>query len=1063
MKNTTTNQNNLNLNNEEVLEPVGGSTLAVGQVALEVAAMTTPEEQQEQGAEPEQQVDSGQEREQAQPQRSVEEIMPIIIRGGILNQADAMTLIDAGRAWAVAGNLNKFTGLNHQEIADKLIAAGQGWEVAGNLDQFTGLNHQEIADKIIAAGEGSAVAGNFGKFTNLSQDIADKLIAAGQGRAVAGNLNKFTNLSQDIADKLIAAGEGSAVAGNFGKFTGADERVLLILLSANGREPTKEMLEKSGVTASDREQVTGGFLPYFGEQALVDDHFDEVAENNNLDYAKIFALFNSEFKTWQDEENIAGPMRRGGEIFGFDKMFQYVNRTDTTRHDMLFAFDSIIKNLYENYHGIVLDKDENASDKKISNQFFSQILQQVAMDSSGEVGGSYTRLNTIAQNLDLSPDAIEKYRHQIAKLEAQGFGNEMQRLKQMLDMGNYFNSWKELQLFDKSLEQLRRAEVWEKLAILKQGAEHNPKKQAVYDYVYTLMFHEDSKVNLGAAEEFFLDPDSFLERMDDHAPDDVHDYKKPSNYIDIPELDLSGEELVEALASGELDKIQTFPGMSIVYELSDGQTAGAEKNLPQTFADQVLAAVGSRKNGDANAKLFGELNKYLKVSGLDANPKNYQQTLQNLTPEQQAAVAALVEQFPNTVNKERHKIPKNKAGAKRYRAMAYDKSNPKAALAGDDTNCCMPFGSGKNNVYTFNPNCGIFTVEVEKADGGWTTIAQSVLTLDQDIGQNVSKVMGQMESENTEFLHALKLSGQERYIACDNIEVRANYQNKTDLIGQIYQDFFTKYVGAFNQANLTGQTVKSDKIIVGQGYSDFRFGGQIENTFVPLAPMSYSDKLGSTVDVITLNEKSGGSIPAQLAPLSIELSSTQPMEFANYPYATAPLTFQDALSVAQLESKAYQGTSMAEGLSAMENSLIASMINNVNKNRPHLSLKHLDGDGNPDGYIVAYEGKIEALNNESGIYIEDLAADPNASGVGGRLILAFMDEYRKHYLDQNNPLPIYAKAREDTSYNLITKHLEALGRRLHTRFNLEELKTYEYGGRMMREIVIRPEAGGVLA
>ena len=64
-------------------------------------------------------------------------------------------------------------------------------------------------------------------------------------------------------------------------------------------------------------------------------------------------------------------------------------------------------------------------------------------------------------------------------------------------------------------------------------------------------------------------------------------------------------------------------------------------------------------------------------------------------------------------------------------------------LAGSDTNCCMSFGSGKNNIYNFNPNCAIFTVQESKADGSYRTIAQSVLTLDLDIKTAVSTDHGE--------------------------------------------------------------------------------------------------------------------------------------------------------------------------------------------------------------------------------------------------------------------------------------------------------------------------------
>ena len=56
----------------------------------------------------------------------------------------------------------------------------------------------------------------------------------------------------------------------------------------------------------------------------------------------------------------------------------------------------------------------------------------------------------------------------------------------------------------------------------------------------------------------------------------------------------------------------------------------------------------------------------------------------------------------------------------------------------NDTACCMPFGSGKNNVYTYNPVCSLFTVQ-KKIGDKWRTIAQSVLTKDIDVKKKYLK------------------------------------------------------------------------------------------------------------------------------------------------------------------------------------------------------------------------------------------------------------------------------------------------------------------------------------
>ena len=115
--------------------------------------------------------------------------------------------------------LDKFTGLNHQEVAIKLIEDNQSWDVAANLDKFIGINHQEIAKKLIEVGKGETVAYYLNKFTGLNhQEVVTQLIEAGQGEDAVVYLHKFTNLNyQEIAEKLFVANEGALVMSNLAK------------------------------------------------------------------------------------------------------------------------------------------------------------------------------------------------------------------------------------------------------------------------------------------------------------------------------------------------------------------------------------------------------------------------------------------------------------------------------------------------------------------------------------------------------------------------------------------------------------------------------------------------------------------------------------------------------------------------------------------------------------------------------------------------------------------------------------------------------------------------------
>ena len=170
------------------------------------------------------------------------------------------------------------------------------------------------------------------------------------------------------------------------------------------------------------------------------------------------------------------------------------------------------------------------------------------------------------------------------------------------------------------------------------------------------------------------------------------------------------------------------------------------------------------------------------------------------------------------------------------------------------------------------------------------------------------------------------------------------------------------------------------------------------------------------------------------------------------PRGLSYLTAEDSVKVGYLEGKAYHDNDTLVGsLFAMENALIAKDINNSAKGRPNLSIKYTDNDGKMQGYLLAYEGKIadehlgryrDDYQGKPCVYVSDLAADRTNRMAGGRLIRGFADLYEQHYLAADNLLPIYAQARETTSYQIIKRHLDKLGKQAGISFKLTELPTY---------------------
>ncbi|HRT11509.1 MAG TPA: hypothetical protein P5194_03170, partial [Patescibacteria group bacterium] len=166
---------------------------------------------------------------------------------GLNHQEIAQRLIDKDQGDVVAKNLEKFSGLNHQEIAQKLIDKHYGWSLADNLEKFSGLNHQEIAQKLIKAKQSDALLKNADKFSNVDfNKIAHQLINLGnkEGKfyALANNLYKLSGLDKDIAMGIINYGYDYRVAENLQAFTPADHKAIISKLAKTKNVNTKKWL-----------------------------------------------------------------------------------------------------------------------------------------------------------------------------------------------------------------------------------------------------------------------------------------------------------------------------------------------------------------------------------------------------------------------------------------------------------------------------------------------------------------------------------------------------------------------------------------------------------------------------------------------------------------------------------------------------------------------------------------------------------------------------------------------------------------------------------------------------
>ena len=955
----------------------------------------------------------------------------------------ALAIIEAGGVETIIENFYQFKDLD-QKVALRLIEERLGGFVLDHLDEFNDLDYTELVIGFLEMRENELLLDNIDKFKDMGKKAALKFIELGWSYWVMNNLDKFKDLDKEVAFSLIEAGSSSDfTVDNLERFQGL----------------TKEELSNFFKEAGELGLKAGEYYIFHTDEAKKErlKEFKDEEEKYEYIYSQLI-----ETNKWSDERNIIKPFESGAQAFGYRKMFEYLNRKGLTRHDGLHNFQAIFKML-------------EASGLK-PQEFFNNILIQVVKDDSdyGDLNNAHIKLNTIASNVNFSLVEAVKV---MEKAKEYPDVQKLQELVQDLSLPEkIFESWKNLKKFEELNQLLQKTYILDEL----QGLNRAGKKK-LYSYIETLAFHPN--ISMDAVLEFWRDPAAFLGVGDLHTTEEVQDRKKPSNYTSIPNLDLTAEELRDALVEGVYDYLQVIKPLSVVYEIP--------RELPKQvlivdFKDLFLRAVGSRKDdkkGEARdpKKAFSEIGKLFEKYKLNIqeflSAADYQEYLTtNLKSEQ---VEEFFEKFSQLVYDNNFGLIRE-AVFDEYRAKINLKSDPDGVVAGNDTACCMPFGSGKNNVYTFNPICSLFTIQKRNSDGVWRTIAQSVLTKDKEIDKNISTLVSEMQQSYVKMQDLVgeeaALIQQPSVIACDNIEVAQNFKSnprQEEILKYIYLNFFKEYLAKFAKED----HLDEGRVIIGEGYSDSLTSlPRVDNHFVPEAPVGYSDNLHPTSFLLNIKEaeKNLGA-KRKINFDSIKKLERTPIEQPTLPRGLSSLTFTDSLSVAYIEGKAYaDNQSLMAYLHNMENALIAKDVNNEAKDRPNLSLKYQDSKGKMRGYILAYEGLVDEyvadedydeddikyspseIYGERVIYVSDLASDGSMKS-GGLLMKGFIELYKKHYIDKNDFVPIYAQLREQTSYKLIVSNLADLSKAIGYELEIDELRVKNQGGDRMYEVIIYPK------
>ncbi len=647
-------------------------------------------------------------------------------------------------------------------------------------------------------------------------------------------------------------------------------------------------------------------------------------------------------------------------------------------------------------------------------QFSNQILEQVKKDTVNYEGkDSYDLLNVIGTDFQLIETNIDRIKA-VLREEADE-DEDMKIVLETIEGGGVFTSWKILR---KIYQIARQIEVLERIAGLRG------KKKAFFQKMF---LHPN--ISTTAVSEFLRTPEEFLNRYDEHSGE-THERKKPSNYTQFDYLDLTAEELRDALVEGDMDSLQYFPPFDVLYRRGGGEVGNG------ILVNYVFEAIGKRSEGIPGKAqnpraIFKKLNGLCKGRGL-----KLQDILKN---------PSLI---PPELNQEMRTVVFSENGIKEpnteeYRVQVHKKSSPEGLIAGDDTNCCMPFGSGKQNVYMYNLGCAQMTIQKRMPDGSFRTVAQSVLTPDIDLEQGVSTLKNSFMSGNEQmakFVQKDLSQDSQIFVTADNIEVNQNHGDSA-LLKTLYSDFFTRYTSHLHEQN---PHISKESLVIGKGYSDLSGFESRQNTYVPLIPPGYSDNTGDTCYALTLGGKSmTSSFSVQEGEIKTQKNPQEDSQGITLSRGVRPLVARDALKVSYLEGKIYaDNETLIQYLHRNANHLIAKDISNTRKNRENLSLIIENNEGKASGYVIAYVGHHQEYGDY--IYVADIASDNNISG--GKIIRDFMNLVKSKYPN----LPILAEARESTSYRIITRHAERYG------YETEELEQYQSGKDTMHKVLLRP-------
>ncbi len=716
-----------------------------------------------------------------------------------------------------------------------------------------------------------------------------------------------------------------------------------------------------------------------------------------------------------EEKEIGENMQRFARLFGEQTTIDFANRPDLSRHDAFLSGNLLLP--FMEAQGI--DHNDPKQIEQFSKKFRSVLLQVAQDDARYDSSNAHQKFNDVMRTI--STQSIEKT---IRNIEQLGIP-ELTKRAEKLRNGRFqaLTSWNGLKEAETLIRVLQRRDMM-------QVFQHSNAPDSVKNYVFALLEHPT--IEMDALNNFLVNPLKFLDAKGSFVDTDLQKSLSPARMLSVERLGLTAEDIRDALVDGTMDILQLLPPseQTFVFD-ANGDDIYTDHYLQKTFS----RAIGREREGVKGKAhdpklLFSDLLQWGR-----SHDKSKNDCIAWLRAEQSFELTQTDrDELTRLLHASGRGVPQTDGTIVRIRLGK--KSDPSMMVAGNDTKSCMPFGDGKTNVYAWNPNCAQLVVERKMEDGTWRTMAQSVVMLDVDIKKFAGGVIADVRSgkQLTEILTA-DVFASLPLIVCDNIEPSPNdiEAGRSAIIEKTYQSFFKFYLAQY--APTLG--VNATEVIIGKesyatGRPDWSFP-QTSNTYLPLAPVSYTDNAGTIVYRMTTG-----------------------LEHVQKEQATiSTVTAANILPMSYLESKNFaDNPNLILGLYDRQHKIVGASITREKHGDPNLCLMSRDENSVPVGYIIAY---MDRTTDVPEVFIDDMAVDRSRNVLAARhavrLLKTFLDIYAKHYQHSEIPFPpIFAQMRERTSYKLFKRQAETLSKEYQLELEISEEGETSLGGEIFKHV-----------